>query len=560
MEHLNTSALVAQLVTGFEDLQNEYRQLSGLNEVLEKKLQTAREQYNELAKSHGIDRASTPPLSLSSSTKAVKTELTDPGLVSDILAQHGSSTAAESVRLAQIAVDQIRSRSACSGVKIWSGPSADNPEAATCGMPSITESPLEQDFTVEGVPSKLECPFASMANKKLSSHAASIVSRYNHRNSTGTGSVTGNYSSSGSAISRINGRDSLAHRRQSRQSRRTSALPDPIKAEICGLSDHSNAIETAGPPIFISDEDAKQDDNGVCPIRFLNQHSPEEIATYFENHKHELPRSHEVCVKRYQSNEESIKELDAKYGNLASMLQGLGQKHQPMLPDDPQEDEEGGEPQLDQESPSNAQITQWAQDVKGKAPAAIPPPPLDDVELEDEDRQPHFDRPLREIRVGESPSRPWGYNIPSKYLERRASADNSQAVADLPRSPALNDTAETQKDAAIPNAPDEEQPKGKCPFGFDAKEKVPDVAAEGLSQPTHHTSQDLDEAQRQSTLSLPQATQEVKHLSPVFAGSPRDLLPEKGQPRVIFAGPVFFGYSADDAAKLLKEVGLSINH
>ena len=56
-------------------------------------------------------------------------------------------------------------------------------------------------------------------------------------------------------------------------------------------------------------------DVGVCPIRFLDQHSPEEVATYFEKHKHELPRSHEVCVRRYQKNEEQIRKLDAKYGS-----------------------------------------------------------------------------------------------------------------------------------------------------------------------------------------------------------------------------------------------------
>ena len=52
-----------------------------------------------------------------------------------------------------------------------------------------------------------------------------------------------------------------------------------------------------------------------CPIRMLDEKPPEEIAEYFETHKHEIPRSHEICVKRYQSNEHSIRLLDAKYGN-----------------------------------------------------------------------------------------------------------------------------------------------------------------------------------------------------------------------------------------------------
>ena len=54
---------------------------------------------------------------------------------------------------------------------------------------------------------------------------------------------------------------------------------------------------------------------------------------YFEKHKHELPRSHEVCINRFQSNAQSIEELDRKYGDLVSMIQGLGQKHQDYLPE-----------------------------------------------------------------------------------------------------------------------------------------------------------------------------------------------------------------------------------
>ncbi|CRK12934.1 hypothetical protein BN1723_017316, partial [Verticillium longisporum] len=69
-----------------------------------------------------------------------------------------------------------------------------------------------------------------------------------------------------------------------------------------------------------------------CPIRYLDQHSPEEIAHYVETHKHELPRSHEVCVRRYQRSEDQIRKLDAKYGNLVSMVQCLSTLHKPMLP------------------------------------------------------------------------------------------------------------------------------------------------------------------------------------------------------------------------------------
>ena len=138
-----------------------------------------------------------------------------------------------------------------------------------------------------------------------------------------------------------------------------------------------------------------------CPIRALDHHSPEEVAKYFEEHKREIPRSHEVCIKRYQNNTESIRKLDAKYGNLVNMIQGLSAKHQPFLAS--KDDEEHNE---DAVSENIVSVKEWASNVK-----------LQDtkdakyVEASDH-RQSHFDRPLKEIRVGESPSRPWGIALP----------------------------------------------------------------------------------------------------------------------------------------------------
>jgi len=153
-----------------------------------------------------------------------------------------------------------------------------------------------------------------------------------------------------------------------------------------------------------------------CPIRFLDHNSPEEVAEYFENHKHEIPRSHEVCVKRYQSNAESIRQLDAKYGNLVSMIQGLGMKHQSLLPatEEPEKKQD--------EQASQKKIERWATDVRevpasqavaGMGAFAEGDARADIVEKEEEDeREGRFARPLKEIRVGESPSRPWGISMP----------------------------------------------------------------------------------------------------------------------------------------------------
>ncbi|KAL8671018.1 MAG: hypothetical protein Q9168_004470 [Polycauliona sp. 1 TL-2023] len=160
-----------------------------------------------------------------------------------------------------------------------------------------------------------------------------------------------------------------------------------------------------------------------CPIRFLDQHSPEEVAEYFRNHRHEIPRSHEICVKRYQKNEDQIRQLDHKYGSLVNMIQGLGQKHQPMLPMTNGDVENISQPRTARDS----KVEEWAQHLNGngddpKFPAEIksndiiikpePEPKTQDEEEEEHERSNHFTRPLKEIRVGESPSRPWGISIP----------------------------------------------------------------------------------------------------------------------------------------------------
>ncbi|KAL9061274.1 MAG: hypothetical protein Q9162_000148 [Coniocarpon cinnabarinum] len=155
----------------------------------------------------------------------------------------------------------------------------------------------------------------------------------------------------------------------------------------------------------VQSEVASNTSGPACPIRFLDQHSPEDIAKYFEEHKHELPRSHEVCVKRFQANAESIRELDAKYGNLVAMIQGLGHKHQPMLHVNPDSEPAAAPATV---SGRQSQIEDWAKAVSDQGAG--------DVNAL-ESRIGRFDRPLKDVRVGESPSRPWGVPIPSKYLD-----------------------------------------------------------------------------------------------------------------------------------------------
>ncbi len=146
-----------------------------------------------------------------------------------------------------------------------------------------------------------------------------------------------------------------------------------------------------------------------CPIRMLDERSPEEIAQFFENHKHEIPRSHEICVRRYQSNSQTIRELDAKYGNLANIIKGLGMKHQPLLPT--KDDDEDDDAAMD--SKSMRKVESWAHNVDVVHKGTDMPNDTTTHLSGSDDRQGHFDRPLKEIRVGESPSRPWGLSVPA---------------------------------------------------------------------------------------------------------------------------------------------------
>lgn len=435
-------------------------------------------------------------------------------------------------------------------------------------MPSISESPMEQDFTIEGNPSNLGCPFASMNGKKLSSHAASVLSRYNQ-----VGSAGGAASSTPlSSVSRVNGRESF-NQRNRRESHRAS-FADPIKAEICGLSDHEDA-PTEAPAIAKSAVETHVQSNaepGVCPIRFLDQHSPEEVAKYFENHKHDLPRSHEICVKRYQSNEMQIKELDARYGNLVSMIQGLGMKHQPMLPAEPPEDEaavEDDDAGLDAKDAEK--VRNWAKSISPNPDATGPRSTaaqdgdgnMADDEGADsdacEDRQPRFARPLRDIRVGESPSRPWGIPVPVKYLEK-VEGNASEASSRPARIPSSSMKAPEANSKGAEKGESKIESKGRCPFGFDQATKVSGTAP---ASPKGDVREDdpiapikKDEPVMEGVNFIDPTTSSNSKQKAGPASATAGSTTSKEQSRMVFTGPVFIGYSAEDAAKILKESGL----
>jgi hypothetical protein len=373
---------------------------------------------------------------------------------------------------------------------------------------------LEQDFTVEGKKGDLRCPFsAGQTDGAAEAHL--------HNEAAEDG----------------------------RQDPTPHLSADPICAAM-----YEEALPQPAPPVNGS--------TGVCPIRFLDQHSPEEVAHYVETHKHELPRSHEVCLSRYQRSEDQIRKLDAKYGNLVSMIQDLSQLHKPMLPDQ--------EPQYQSEvdRASNQRVESWAQAV---SVTASEPLEEDGIPAEDDDaaeRQSHFDRPLKEVRVGESPSRPWGISVP--IYEPIGPSDDGQPVSPPPApvrmpSPIRHDespklarkcpfdhTKLTGANALRPGTPKAEEnpgsqaesPKVALPF-TPGSQRAPEDDGESVFSPRGPVNSGPPPLRsRVSPVVQPQP--------PAFL-NPQETKGSYGNaPQMVFTGPVFIGYPIEQAIQFMQ--------
>lgn len=364
----------------------------------------------------------------------------------------------------------------------------------TSARPTSLSTVLEQDFTVPGKKSSLLCPYAvrperpNPAMDQQNSQRASTLE-------------------SDRPLTPLDMRDSTPHHSS-----------DPICAAM-----YAETMCSAPPSVAGS--------GAKCPIRYLDQHSPEEVAKYFESHKHEIPRSHEFCVKRYQRNESDIRKLDAKYGNLVSMIQGLGQKHQPMLSKE--------EDAIEVENASDQRVEDWA---KGISVDGI----KDEAEArpdQDEDREPRFDRPMREVRVGESPSRPWGISVPIQdgpppqaseppAAHLASTEDKAKPAGKCPFGHSAQEADQTPSPHAEP-LPDTKRPSGKCPFPHEQ------MAKGAGSKPNASVNPGIPPVQNQPVFIQPS---EVPKMA---AGG--------GGPQMVFTGPVFIGYPVEQAMALMQQ-------
>lgn len=354
---------------------------------------------------------------------------------------------------------------------------------------------LEQDFTVEGRKGLLECPF---------SKKETVAEEPN-----------------GVPCTASAGEDPTPHQ-----------SADPICAAM-----YEETMSAPAPSAENGGGSASK-----CPIRFLDQHSPEEIAQYVEKHKHQIPRSHEVCVRRYQKSQEQIRKLDAKYGNLASMIQGLSHLHQPMLPTAELEARDGA---------SNERVEDWAHGVS--VSEAGDPEKHDQMSPESasaEERESHFDRPLKEVRVGESPSRPWGISVPvyAQPNERDLHPRRTSSSAAPVRMP----------------SPEPMPPQGqgtaarKCPFdhtklAFPSPFPKLDEHSGGAFDPTPRGERPFTPVKNP----FPSASQPPQTL-PTFVNAPAPETKEAGPapavPQTVFniTGPVFIGYPMEQAMQFLQ--------
>lgn len=362
---------------------------------------------------------------------------------------------------------------------------------------SSMSTALEQDFTVEGKKGNLQCPFSKPVDPTVV-NAESTEDKEAHADGNEPGHPV-----------------------------------DPICAAMAAETDsQSAAVEGAG--------------GSKCPIRYMDQHSPEEIAHYVETHKHALPRSHEVCLRRYQRNEDQIRKLDSKYGNIVSMIEGLGQLHQPMLPESEQDRERRPS---EVERASNERVQTWAEDVPVTSDAVTD----DEVSAQDvtDDRQSHFDRPLRDVRVGESPSRPWGIHVP---VQEPSGYDDEQQPFSPPPAP-VRMPSPSHTPVKGPGG------GGKCPFDHTRLAAMASGAPPSLDihpkSPTTHAAPD-HAAFTPANGQIPQA--EAPSPSPSPLAQPSFINPAAVKnspggtvPQMVFTGPVFIGYPMDQALQILNQ-------
>ncbi|KAK3397602.1 hypothetical protein B0T20DRAFT_453678 [Sordaria brevicollis] len=557
---LGDAVLQKTLTESFIALADEVQSLIDRKTILEHKLRFAHEQYQCLADKYAP------------AVPEVAETLAKLQLPPDYLSQYSVATNSSTVPLPrrtqpgnsrhEIALQIREGRKAAQLIAAAMGraskQSDSSKEASTSPVTAADtmttmSTVLEKDFTVEGKKKGLlACPFSAAAAAATPPAAVQDQASPN----LGIGSVTGDgvqgqHAAAGAdAAGALNNGDGAMDPTPHKSS-------DPICAAMYEDSTSMPAHTAASK----------------CPIRFLDQHSPEEIARYVETHKHEIPRSHEVCVRRYQKNEEQVRKLDAKYGNLVNMIEDLSHLHKPMLPSPAM----GGYQYQDPEQvdrASNERVANWAKSVSANDPQAPPEDQADQTNLpveDEEEREGRFDRPLREVRLGESPSRPWGIPVPA--MEDLPSRQRSRSPS--PARPVLVPSRPPVQEGNGP--PHKKGPggAGKCPFDHTKMAAFAAMGGPKVEQPPKQEAAVPPRETAPKEMPNPKVAEQSKPLNqqhhipqpmptpqPTFINMADMPIPkaetagqQQAQAPVVFNfnGPVFIGYPMEQAIQFMQQ-------
>ncbi|CAF3439496.1 hypothetical protein SNK03_008140 [Fusarium graminearum] len=479
--------LAHTLADAFNALADEVQTLTDRKTVLEHKLRFAHEQFQYLADKYA---PAAPEIADTLAKLQIPPNTPLDNSLPVPLPLPSSYSSGSQHQLALVIRDgrRVANQLASLGEASKTTASSRETESQLSHVATSMSTALEQDFTVQGKKGHLQCPFSKPAT------------------------------ASGSGAHDDDAQDTTPHH-----------SADPICAAMYEESASQQARTNVSSAI-------------KCPIRYMDKHSAQEIAHYVETHKHELPRSHEVCLRRYQRDEDQ-KKIDSKYGDIVSMIEGLGQLHAPMLP----EAEDDPNRPSDVAQPSNERVENWAQAVSVNSDPDHTQVPTQ----EDGDRQSHFDRPLKEVRVGESPSRPWGISIPVYELSGQG---DDQPMSPPPAPVCMPVSAQTTPSAqeSTKNMP------GKCPFDHTK------LAAMGISMPSNHDASSVHISHQgpEHPRSLsptkeengppPPLHQHTTPPQPTFINP--DMIKGTGNgPQMIFTGPVFIGYPMEQAMQFMNQ-------
>ncbi|CAK7267162.1 hypothetical protein SEPCBS119000_002400 [Sporothrix epigloea] len=649
---MSRQAATQTLVESFCALADEVQNLTDRKTILEHKLRFAAEQYQQLADKYAptasevsetLANLQVPPVERKPSISSSYVPLPKRGLAGcdqhqvALLIRDGRRAAQQLAAHNKGRVERVdRRRHSNNSRHDLDGLGSGGSSKETSSGTAITTMSIimEQDFTVEGKKGMLACPFSAVKREQQLLRQKQQLDQENQRlhltDSCGSENAEKyGHAETADVVNTIPADSKTPKTNSMGGDKAPLHEDDPICMAMADEGSCRRASSSGGGAA------------ARCPIRFLDQHSPEEIAHYVETHKHELPRSHSICLRRYNKNEEEIRKMDAKYGSMVNMISSLGQFHQPMLASaepGPGGTENGisrgGGVRNAQEAIDRAEmhksshdrVKSWAKGVSISGADNVGE--LDDdkdvvdtggspndpdgaprgrrhssaysgggessgsgVDISDPERESHFDRPLKEVRLGESPSRPWGIAIPVSSMSRTTMAQPPFSPPAAPvrmmsparapvHSPPISPTKPTQQEMPVRRCPFGNfglgitPPPGHAPIhdvdGVSPLERESAVAAEATPRPDAGLSKtpppepSFTVPKAPSPQPPPQAEskpQAQTFTQPAFVNFPLQTPAQAGAnagsltgstPQMVFTGPVFIGYPMEQAAQFMR--------